>query len=88
MFFVLKVLILVGLVRLLVETRRPFLCAGIYALAAVVPPAFTGAPLSGLAVAAALTFVLAAVYFWLLNRLEGGLLWWLVLLGGLAIGLV
>lgn len=35
----------------------------------------------------AITFVLATIYFWLLNRFEdAGLLWWLILIAG--VGLV
>ena len=84
-----KVLMLVGLVKLLLVTEKVFLCAGIYAgLALAFGAAIEGASWSLLGFAGP-AFLLAAVYFWLLHRLQGSIrLFLLVLVVGLPIGLV
>jgi hypothetical protein len=83
-----RVLILVGLIRLLIETNKPFLCSGIYGAVAALGALMSGGGLTGLAVAGALGFVMSSVYFWLLNYLDGSFLWWVVMVLGLLIGLV
>jgi hypothetical protein len=87
-----KILVLVGLIRLLIATDRPLLCSGLYT--------FVGFALGLLAVmggqagflvllgATAVRFALSSLYFWLLYRIGEGVLWWGVLILGLLIGLV
>lgn len=80
-------LILAILVKLLIETENPRLCAGFYATLVLV--AETIALLTGYSTwyRALLTVLLALslsyAYFWVLDRIEtGSLPWWVVLLGG------
>jgi hypothetical protein len=48
-----------------------------------------GNPIVTVLIGASISFVLASIYFWLLDRLDGSeVLWWLVAIVGIAIGLV
>jgi hypothetical protein len=89
MVIILKIAILVGLLKLYVETEKPLLCAGIFAVVTGVflllgtPTAFQ------VLVVVAAAFGLSLVYFGLLSRFDpGSPLWWVILIGGLVIGLV
>ena len=84
---VFNVIILVALVRLLLVTRQPLLCSGIYAAAGFVMGFFFQQPMQSLLLSTAIGFGLATLYFWLLNRLSGTL-WWVVCMGGFLIALV
>lgn len=46
-FFIIRMLILVGLIRVLYHTERPFLCAGIYGVVTIVLCLLLGAGLVG-----------------------------------------
>ncbi len=86
---IIKFLVLAVLIRLLIASEKPFLCSGLYAGMALVFGLIRGGPVGAVLISAGLGFVLASVYFWLLNRLDtGSLVWWLVALLGIAIGLV
>ena len=88
MFFF-NAFIIAALVRILVETDSPLLCAALYALSStVITLAFSGFVLA-LLVRIAVAFGLSFVYFWVLNRLAtASPAWWLVLVAGLFMGLV
>jgi len=86
--FALKIIILVALIRLLTATDKPLLCAGIYTGAGFFFRLVMGEPISTVLIGSAVALVLASLYFWLLYRLQGGILWWVVMAGGLLIGLV
>ena len=47
-----------------------------------------GTPILTLLAITATRFVLAYIYFWLLNRFWGSFLYWVVLIGGCIIGLI
>ena len=84
-----KVFLLVGLVKLLIETNQPFVCSGIYAVVSLLSGLLAGHPLLVVLIAAAVAFVLASGYFWLLDKLEeSGGIWWVVLILGLPIALL
>lgn len=85
---ILKIIILVALIRLLVATDKPLLCSGIYAGVALFFGLVVGNPFCAVLAFSVVGFALASLYFWLLYRLQGGALWWVILIGGLAIGLV
>ena len=79
--------VLAALVKLLIETENPLLCAGIFAILALATE--TMSMLYGYSAwyeALLSLFVVCALaygYFWLLNRIEtASLPWWSVLLGG------
>jgi hypothetical protein len=87
-FLILKVFVVAGLLKLLIETNQPLLCSGLYGgVVFVVDTMVFGfwiAVLLGL-----LAFALATAYFWLLDRLEGaGALWWLVMIIGMPLALI
>jgi hypothetical protein len=87
MFLILKLFVLVALIKLLLATDKPFLCSGLYAGLVFLFGLMYG-PVAAL-VAGVISFVLSSIYFWLLSKFEGaGLLWWVILIGGLLIGLV
>ena len=83
-----KVIILVGLLKLLIVTERPILCAGVYSGLRLILGLVFGEELIPDLIASAITFGLALLYFWLLNRFQGSSIFWLVLIVGLSIGLV
>ena len=86
---IIKFIILAALVRLLLATDKPFLCSGIYAGVAFFLGLVFGNPFLPVLIHASIAFVLASIYFWLLDRLDSSeVLWWLVAIVGIAIGLV
>jgi hypothetical protein len=49
----------------------------------------SGKPMAALLLATAISFVLSSIYFILLNKFYGtGIIYWLILIAGFAIGLV
>jgi hypothetical protein len=86
---ILKIVILAALIRLLIQTQKPFLCAGIYTAVFVIMGLVNGAKFVPLLIFTAVAFALASLYFWLLDRFEDNLLlFWVIAAAGLAIGLV
>ena len=86
---IIKCILLAALIRLLIASEQPFLCSGIYAAVALVFGLAFGGKFPAVLISASIAFVLASLYFWLLNRLDfGSFVWWLVALLGIAIGLV
>jgi len=83
-----KIAFLIILLQLLHRTNKPILCAGIYSGLAFVTALMFGSPFLPVLLFSAFGFLLAWLYFWLLDRLEGSFFWWIVMFGGLAIGLV
>lgn len=86
---IIRVLILVGLVRLLLVSQKPLLCTGIYtACIALFTLIGSSAPFGSLLLAIIMQGALAHLYFWLLHRFEDEFWFWVILVGGLAIGMV
>lgn len=89
---IIKVIVLVALIRLLIVSDKPLLCSGLYTFVgfALGLLAVMGgqAPFLALLIATIMRFALSSLYFWLLYRIGEGALWWIVLIVGLAIGLV
>lgn len=84
-----KVIILIGLIKLLVETNKPFLCAIIYAAITLIFSMCFSAAIIPVLIATGIGFVLSLIYFWLLNYFVDSLLiFWVILVLGLLIGLV
>lgn len=85
---ILKVLVLVALLKLLINTERPGLCAGIYTVIVLLLNLMAGvgfiATILGTAIAGALAFA----YFWLLNHFRDTAIFWLILIIGLFIGVI
>lgn len=85
---IVKILLLVGLLKVLYETQQPLLCAGIYSAVGFAFGLVFGVPLMLAAIVAVIGFALASLYFWLLTTFDDGVLHWVILIGGLLIGLV
>lgn len=86
--FLVRPLILIALVQILIETNKPFLCSGIYAAVATLFALFLGRGLVGATLAGGLAFLFSSLYFWLLDYFDGSIWWWIIVIGGLVIGLV
>lgn len=85
---IVKILMLVGLIKLLLVTEKPMLCAGIYAGVAFLFSLLVGNPFLAVLIGSTIGFGLALLYFWLLNRFRDTGIFWVVLILGLVIGLV
>ncbi|WP_045859808.1 hypothetical protein [Teredinibacter purpureus] len=88
MVFALKIVMLVALIQILYQTNKPILCAGIYAGIGFVLGLLFGSGFLYVVISSAIAFGLALVYFALLNNFKDGMLHWVILIGGLVIGLV
>jgi hypothetical protein len=84
----LKIVLLVGLLKLLYETQQPLLCAGIYGAGGFAMSLVFGVPLLPATVIAGIGFACALLYFWLLTVFSDGIPHWGILIGGLFIGLI
>ena len=86
---IIKCFILAAFIRLLIATEKPFLCSGLYTSVALILGFGLGGKTIVVLISACIGFVLASIYFWLLDRVElASGLWWLIAIVGLAIGLV
>jgi hypothetical protein len=85
---ILKVVVLAALVRVLIITNRPLLCAGIYVSISFVFSLLSGSSFVYLLIASAISFGLAFLYFWLLDRFEESVMFWVILVVGLLVGVV
>lgn len=84
-----RILILAALVRLLLATEKPFVCSTLYVLPRVLFELAVGASMEALALSCGLAWILASLYFWLLNHFDSGTgIWWAIAIAGLAVGLV
>lgn len=77
-----KILIIFGLVSLL-DHLKPFGCTLIYTLMIVTFMLMAGAEFTLVMVYGAIRFVLAFIYFWLLDEAVDGVLWWIIAILGL-----
>ena len=85
MFLIVKMLVLVGLFRLLSATESPFLCSGIYGTMVLFMGLMNGANFFLTLLIAAIAFGLASLYYWLMTITDEGPFYWPVLIVGLAI---
>ena len=88
MALLIKALVLAALIKLLMATEKPSLCAGIYAAGVLLLMIGFGVPFGGQYVRVPLAFGLAWLYFAGLNATEGTYLFWVILIVGLMIGMV
>lgn len=72
--FIVKVALLIGLVRLLIVTKQPFFCSGLYAGVVLFFSLISGGGLGMSLLLAPVVFGLASLYFWMLARLESSVL--------------
>lgn len=83
-----KILLLVGLLQLLYRTENPFLCSGIYGVAALLLGFMFGGQIVSVLIMSLIAFGLATAYFWLLNEYRDGAAHWGIMIGGLVIGII
>ena len=87
-----RIIVLAALIKLLIATDKPFLCAGIYTFVGFALGLLSTmggeSPFFALLIVTVLRFGLSSLYFWLLDRFDSGPIWWIILILGLAIGLV
>lgn len=85
---VIKIIVLVALLKLLIATDKPFLCSGIYTGIVFIFSLIVGAPIVEIIIFCAISFALASLYFWLLDRFRESAAYWGILIVGLLIGMV
>lgn len=88
MLFVINIFILVALIKIVIQTDRPLMCAGVYTGVHMFFALLLGKGLSVALVGAVVGFFLAWLYFWLLTRTQESVVFWLVAIGGIVIGFV
>lgn len=85
---IVKIFILIAAIRMLITFDKPFLCSGVYAgIVGFWGLAFSG-PVPEVFIGTAIAFALSSIYFWLLSRFSEGLIWWVIMLGGMFIVLL
>ena len=78
-----KVFVLAAMIRLLIATDKPLLCAAIYAGSAFAVGSVFRDYIMRVAMMAGLAFIAAFVYFWILDRLDSSsVIWWVVAVVG------
>jgi hypothetical protein len=86
---IIKILLLTALIRLLIITHKPMMCAVLYTMVVGVSYLLLGSSMSMLTIGIAFVFVFSLIYFWLLERFEdSGITWWFIMLGGILLGFV
>lgn len=85
---ILKAVFLASLVKLLIATNKPLLCASIYVSLGFIFGLLLERPFAYVLLSTAISFVLALLYFWLLDRFEDSGMFWVILIVGLLIGIV
>ena len=83
-----KIILLVGLLKLLHVSNKPLLCSGIYTSFTLAFGILSGIPLVSVLIASFIAFVLSSLYFFLLDRFQESGIYWVIMIVGLGIGLV
>lgn len=83
-----KVLILASLIKLLINTEKPMLCAGIYTAAVFLLGLMFHGPSADLILASGIALALSAIYFFVLQRFSDSTLFWVFAALGIVIGFV
>ena len=80
---IIKIIVIAALVRLLIVSESPILCASIYTVIVFALSLISGAALIPVFVASIITFALVFLYFYLLNRFDtGSAIWWIIAVVG------
>ena len=85
MGMIIEMMLFFAMIKLLLVTRKPFLCSGILTFIAVIFGLVFGYPFSSILINAAATFAYTSFYFWLLDRFGESVMMWLIILIGVPI---
>ncbi len=85
---IVRILMLVALVKLLIVTDKPLVCACIYSGVRLFFCFVFGTPILVTLIGGVIGFGLALLYFWLLSRFRDTGWFWVVLCVGVLIGVV
>jgi hypothetical protein len=86
---IIKILILIGLAKLLDVSESPWLCATIYTIVSFIMRTMVVNPnWTTIIFWTFVSLLTSFIYFYLLNRTKGGIAYWIILILGFAIGLV
>lgn len=88
MIILFKVVVLAMLIQILLRTEKPGLCAGIYTFIVLVLNFLFGGSIINTLIVTAISGVLAFGYFWVLDRTRYTLMFWVIMVVGLALGVV
>jgi hypothetical protein len=80
-----KALLLAALIRLLIATSKPLLCASIYAGVVFALGAVFSGDIARAAITACFAFIVAFAYFWTLDRIHSLAIWWIVAVVGASV---
>lgn len=83
-----RILLILGLVKLLNITQNALLCAAIYSIIAAIFAMAAGTAWQAVLFNLCIMFVAAFIYFWALTKLEDSILWWVVFIIGLLLGIL
>lgn len=84
------ILVLIALIKLLLASHSPKLCAGLYAITVVIInlSVSTSFDIANFSIIALIAFIFSYIYFWLLDKFEESGWWWGVLVGGIVVGVI
>ena len=86
MGLVLDLVVILGLLKILVEFDRPFVCGAVYAAVSTLFSLLLGVGLFEVTIGGALLWAIVGGWFWLLTRFDtGSLPWWIVVIAGLSL---
>lgn len=85
---IVKIILLVGLLKLLDVSNKPLLCSGIYTSVIFIFGILSENPLVPVLISSFIAFALSSLYFFLLDRFQGNVIYWIIMIGGLGIGLI
>jgi hypothetical protein len=89
MGLVIRIFLLWGLIKLLIETHSPLLCAGIYAGVVIIFAMVSSLSFGALLLGTAISFALAFVYFFILDKVYGyTIAFWLIGVAGAVIAIL
>jgi hypothetical protein len=82
---IIRAAVFFGLIRILFIAKSPILCASIYTFIAVFFSLIYGMDFLTLILTGGLSFGLSWLYYWLLLRYQGYLIFWIILIAGIVI---
>lgn len=88
MLFIVKVVILVSMIKIALNTDRALMCAGIYTAIGLLFALLLGKGILFALIAGPIALLLAWLYFWLLTRTQESAVFWVIAIVGAVIGLV